>query len=355
MKYDLFYVSTGTIDHSDWLAFKSRFPNAQKVENASSIDEIKKKSFTKMFWIVWSDIVVRDDFKFEYEATKWDLDYVHVFKNGNHYNGVCLFPKSTTITSKEFKYRFFINKKEIDICASDPKKQGSSFDIVFISYYEPNADENWNRLKTRFPRAKRIDKVKGIHQAHLEAAKISSSEMFWVVDGDAQIVDSFNFDYTDPEKHTVYVWKSKNPVNGLEYGYGGVKLLPTDMTINMDMQSTDMTTSISKQFKSMPDISNITAFNTDPWNTWKSAFRECCKLASRVIDNQNDIETQYRLDAWCVLNENAEYGFYSHLGAQAGRYYGEHNKNNPDGLKLINDFDWLRSEFKRITERLSGR
>jgi hypothetical protein len=268
MKYDLFYVSTGTIDDHDWNSFKSRFPNAQKIENATSIDDVKKKSFTKLFWLVWSDLVICDNFNFEYEATKWDLEYVHVFKNGNHFNGVCLFPKSTSISTKEFKYRFFINKKEIDILASNPKSVGSNFDIVFISYYEPNADENWNRLKTRFPRAKRVDKIKGIHQAHIAAANQVSSEMFWVVDGDASIVDTFNFDYADPEKHTVHVWQSINPINGLVYGYGGVKLLPTDMTINMDITKADMTTSISNQFKIIQSVSNVTAFNTDPFNSW---------------------------------------------------------------------------------------
>ena len=354
MKYDLFYVSTSKIDQNNWSIFKSRFPNAQKIEEAKSIDEIKKKSFTKMFWIVWDDIIVKDDFNFEYEATKWDNEYVHVFKNGNHFNGICLFPKTTTVTSKEFKYRFFINKKEIDIHASDPVKRGSSFDIVFISYYEPNADENWNRLKTRFPRAKRIDKIKGIHQAHIEAARQATSEMFWVVDGDAQIVDEFNFDYEDPEKHTVHVWKSKNPINDLEYGYGGVKLLPTDMTLNMDVTKTDMTTSISDQFKSMETVSNITAFNTDPFNTWKSAFRECCKLASRVIARQDDNETQQRLDAWCTLNDAVPYGSHAYMGAIAGKYFGLFWQNAPSELAKINDFDWLKSQFEMARDKING-
>ena len=30
------------------------------------------------------------------------------------------------------------------------------------------------------------------------------------------------------------VWRSKNPVNELVYGYGGVKLLPTKLTLDMD-------------------------------------------------------------------------------------------------------------------------
>ena len=231
------------------------------------------------------------------------------------------------------------------------------YDIIFISYQESNADTNFAKLKARFPRAQRVHGVKGIHQAHIAAAKKSFTKMFWVVDGDAEIVDTFNFDYVVPKEdlECVHVWRSINPVNGLEYGYGGVKLLPKMLTQNMDVTKTDMTTSISQWFKIMPEISNTTAFNTDPFNTWKSAFRECCKLASRTIDRQEDVETQQRLEAWCALDESVPYGFYSHLGALRGKYYGENNRDNLDSLKLINDFDWLESEFNRIKERLSGR
>jgi len=54
--------------------------------------------------------------------------------------------------------------------------------------------------------------VKGIHQAHIAAARKSFTKMFWVVDGDAQIVPSFSFDYQAPEwdLETVHVWRSKN-------------------------------------------------------------------------------------------------------------------------------------------------
>lgn len=45
------------------------------------------------------------------------------------------------------------------------------YDIVFISYNEPNAEKNWESLKQRFPSAKRVDGVKGIHEAHKKAAK----------------------------------------------------------------------------------------------------------------------------------------------------------------------------------------
>lgn len=218
------------------------------------------------------------------------------------------------------------------------------YDIIFISYNEPNADKNFADLKARFPYAQRIHGIKGIHQAHIAAAKKAFTKMFWVVDGDAEILPTFNFDHvvSEYDLDTVHVWRSINPVNGLEYGYGGVKLLPKKLTQNMDLSKPDMTTSISTLFKAMPEISNVTAFNTDPFNSWKSAFRECCKLASRSIDRQNDAETATRLSRWCTVGSDLD----AIQGANAGRDYGVQHKDDPEALKMINDFDWLEEQFR---------
>ena len=119
------------------------------------------------------------------------------------------------------------------------------------------------------------------------------------------------------------------------------------------MSKPDMTTSISPQFKSLPEISNITAFNADPESTWRSAFRECCKLASRVIDGQVDSETEDRLNIWCELQEDAQYGFYAYLGALAGRAYGRKNAGNIPALSKINDFNWLQALWLEEKSQLS--
>jgi hypothetical protein len=221
------------------------------------------------------------------------------------------------------------------------------YDIVLISYQEPNADSNYSLLKERFPNAKRIHGIKGIHQAHIAAAKKCFTKMFWIVDGDAQILDDFNFEYEVDEWNldTVHVWRSINPINDLVYGYGGVKLFPRRMTINMDLSKPDMTTSISNNFKTIPVTSNITAFNTDEFSTWRSAFRECAKLSSKIIDRQNNEETQERLETWCTVGSDRKFGKWAISGACAGRKYGYDNKDNSDALKLINDFDWLKNEF----------
>lgn len=219
------------------------------------------------------------------------------------------------------------------------------FDIIFISYNEENADQNWKNLKERFHHAKRVHGVNGIHAAHKAAAKLSFTKMFWVVDGDAEIINSFNFVKEVKEYDTVFVYRSINPVNSLIYGYGGVKLLPKLLVLKMDENTVDMTTSISDKFKLEEEVANITKFNTSPFSAWKSAFRECCKLSSQLIKNHNRHESEERLKIWTTVNNNADFGDYAIAGAIAGKEYGLQYSNNEDEIKKINDFKWLANTF----------
>jgi hypothetical protein len=303
---------------------------------------------TEMFWVCWPDIEIDNNFKFDYQVPKYNQNIIHVFKNGEHYDGICIFPTNTIVSKKEFINRFFVEKKEIDVVASFPTNY--YYDVVFISYNEPNADNNYNNLLKKFPNAKRVHGVKGIHQAHIAAATLATTEMFYVVDGDAELVNDFNFNNHIPIvfRDHVHVWHSCNPINDLVYGYGGVKLLPRDKTLNMDLSKPDMTTSISSKFKSIPEVSNVTVFNTDPFNTWKSAFRECTKLSSKVIDRQKENETIERLDTWCSIGKDRPFGEYAIAGALAGKFFGESNQGNLDELKKINDFAWLEEKFNEI-------
>ena len=324
-QYEIFYVNT----YADYLA-------------------AKEKSKFQMFWIISDDIEIDKKFKFDFYIShhnSYDRNINHIFLNGKYHDGIILCSKTAEISKKEFDYKFLNNKKETGIRASNPRP----YDIVFISYNEPNADENYKALLQRFPYAKRIHGIKGIHQAHIAAAKLCDTDMFWIVDGDAQIVDQFNFDFQSPKWHkdNVYVWRSINPVNDLIYGYGGIKLFPKQKTINMDITKTDMTTSISSKFNAIPQISNITAFNTDPFNTWKSAFRECAKLSSKTIRGQIDEETEQRLQAWTTQGRDRRFGDSAIRGAIDGRDFGFRNRNNPSELARINDFDWLEQEFSK--------
>ena len=217
------------------------------------------------------------------------------------------------------------------------------YDIIFISYQETNAEHRYSILKQRFPYAKRIHGIKGIHQAHIEAAKIAVTDMLWVVDADAIIVEDFDFSYIPKveEQEWVHVWHSKNPLNDLTYGYGGVKLLPRQLTLDMDTTSSDMTTSISSNLKVIEEVSNITAFNIDEFSTWRSAFRECAKLASKSIDRQNKEETDERLKTWTTY-ASGDYSGDALRGARDGMRFGLSSSSD---INLINDFDWLKEKY----------
>lgn len=215
------------------------------------------------------------------------------------------------------------------------------YDIVFISNNEANAELHWEKLRSRYPLAKRVTNVVGIHNAHIKAANLVLTKMFWVVDGDAEILDSFNFNYKVPEydQDVVHIFHSKNPVNDLEYGYGAVKLLPRDLTRTLDPHSLDMTLSISNKIKVIAQTSNITMFNTDAFSSWRSAFREAVKLALN-----KDEESKERLNIWLTKGHDRLYGKDCIAGAVAGV---EFSKQFPNKFYLINDFNWLKEQYSK--------
>jgi len=95
----------------------------------------------------------------------------------------------------------------------------------------------------------------------------------------------------------------------------------------------------------MPKISNTTSFNSDAFSAWRSGFRECAKLSSKVVKGQLVRETEKRLDIWCTLGGDRPFGNYAIAGAIAGRKFGEENVSDQETLQLINDYDWLKSKF----------
>jgi MoaA/NifB/PqqE/SkfB family radical SAM enzyme len=218
-------------------------------------------------------------------------------------------------------------------------------DVVFISYNEPNAEKNWQRVLEKAPYAKRVNGVKGIFEAHQAAARLARSDMFYVVDGDAYLENSWTFDFqpTLYDRDCAYIWNSRNPINNLVYGYGGVKLFPRKQILAItEWQTLDFATTAVNKLKVMNVVSNITAFNTDEFSTWRSAFRETVKLYNNIKLNPNDQESKDRLHAWETIGNNM-FGKYSIDGAKAAKEFAD---SNNDQTK-INDRDFLKSIFDK--------
>ena len=237
-------------------------------------------------------------------------------------------------------------------------------DVVQISYYEPFADENFEILQLFAPHAKRIQGVKGIFAAHKEAAKIAETNNFYVVDADAVIQENFNFNFnpsstveeypTIMQNECIHVYRSVNPVNDLLYGYGGVKLFPRKKLLKARKWNVDMTTTLNAPFVAKMEISNITGFNTTPFDAWKSAFRECAKLASTIIPYADNYDNSHRLNIWCTRGAGRLNGKYCIMGANQGKDFGEYYRGNLKALKKINDFDWLKAQFMQVKNDISS-
>ena len=221
-------------------------------------------------------------------------------------------------------------------------------DIIFISYDEPNAEENWVHLKGRFPHARRVHGVRGIAEAHFAAAEKANTKFFYVVDGDARICDTFDFSYkpTEHEADYVHIWHARNPATGLTYGYGGVKLFAKKFFSSIKPNYVDFSTSLTKDVKIMEEVACITYFNSDEFRTYRGGYREAAKLylasVNQNIPEAQRTEAQSRLNAW--LNPSNDCAFRQHLvnGVLAG-FTDAHS--HTDGT-FVNDFDRIRSLFE---------
>ena len=337
--------------------------NIDVIDASNSLSDAYQKAAkmtkTGYFWAVSNDCELKEDFNKTFYVDRHHKSHFHLWPKENpytgyvhQYGGLCLIPTAALKELKpdddKIRKMNFKNKKPVK--SKTASSRDIPFDVVFLSYREKEAEENYAKLLSRVPNAKRVHGVKGIFNAHKRASEVADTKMFYVLDADAILLDEFNFEYfpTVWDEDAVHVWKSKNPINGLIYGFGGLKLFPTQLLRDAKDWNIDFTTSISDKFKPMPVVANYTAFNTNPYDTWKSAFRECTKLSSGIIHNLKADDDKERLDTWCtVADDKAKYGKYSIAGANAGRKFGSENAEDPEKLGLINDYDWLTGQFSK--------
>ena len=305
------------------------------------------------FWTIDNNVEPLN-FTGKYKPAVENADKVHVWQKLNPrtskvhaYGGVRLWPNplldvfKTPYSSDDIKYsktqRGKLQYVKHALSTSKP------YDIVFLSYKEEGSSNAYERLTARFD-ATWVKDIKGIFNAHKEAANRVKSDLFWVVDADADISEDFDFSYIPDvyDEEVVHVWASINPVTGEEYGYGGVKLFNRQQILDATSWGLDFTTGLSKRFKAMPEISCTTRFNTDAFSTWRSAFRECVKLTL-----SNDPDSEKRLESWLHPIPNADFRHDAKRGAEEGKAFALKNLNNLSELNKINDYDWLEEQWKQ--------
>lgn len=224
-------------------------------------------------------------------------------------------------------------------------------DFIFMSYDEEYADEGYDKLLKLVPTAKRVHGVKGIANAWKAAADLSETEHFITMDADTELNEDFTFNapgFINGDER-IHVWRSLNPVNGLVYGHGSIHMFPTQLVRDFtDTDVVDFTLNVGvKGVNIQEECATVTKFNRSEHLAWRAGFREASKLASGTnlyvgtdaTWAAKEPVTAARLFVWCSIGLDAEYGYYSILGARQGAVHGFSYKNDPEALAEIADYD----------------
>jgi hypothetical protein len=210
------------------------------------------------------------------------------------------------------------------------------FDIIFLSYDEPNADMHYADLLTKAPWAKRVHGVKGSDAAHKAAANLSDTEWFITVDADNIVHTEFfdlDLDMSDP-KIQVYGWCGRNNVNGLRYGNGGLKIWKKEFVLNMrtheasDSDRGQVDFCWEEGYRNFPRVYSDSIITGSPFQAWRAGFREGVKmtLLDGVRVPPQEIKERiwwhniHRLRMWSTVGAHEENGQYAILGARMGTW-----------------------------------
>lgn len=257
-----------------------------------------------------------------------------------------------------------MNNKSIETDQNDTSLSSNiaDFDVFYISYDEPNAEENWSDLLTKVSWAKRIHGVKGFDSAHKAAAHKSETANFITVDGDNKVDSRFFTQQLTYNPNWVYSWGAKNYINGLIYGNGGLKLWPKDLVLTMNTHERSRENeSIEFCWKlpyyQMNDWYSTSYNNSSPFQALRVGFREGVKLSLNEGKRVDVLKTQVwhgnikRLKIWMSVGADIDNGIYAIYGARLGCYLT--NLTNFD-ISLIADYDWFdkkwREEWIKIIE-----
>lgn len=251
------------------------------------------------------------------------------------------------------------------------------YDIIYLSYDEPNAEKNYADLCSKVPWAKRVHGVKGSDAAHKACANLAETDRFITVDGD-NIVDELFLQQKveiedDDLSNCVISWAANNQVNGLIYGNGGLKCWPKSYVLNMRTHEAADPRNKHAQVDFCWDVRYIQVEkcfskiynNATPWQAWRAGFREGVKMCLNRGDRpsvveeffENDWRNLHRAYIWMSVGSDADNGLWAIYGARQGFY-----KTMFTDWDFVNvrDFDYLNTlwetEVSKIEEnQLSDR
>jgi hypothetical protein len=248
----------------------------------------------------------------------------------------------------------------------------ADLDCIYLTYDEPNAEENWVKIKNMVPWARRVDGVKGSDAAHKAAADASNTDRFVLIDGD-NVPDPTFFNLTlDVDEVCVYRWRARNNINGLMYGNGGLSVWSKDFVYAMRTHEAsdgavenDVEFCFYPNYYAMHDCYSTTYPNGSAFQAWRAGFREGVKMclnkgARPTLQEFKQRVHQRNLDhlsIWHNVGRDVEHGIWAIAGARMGTYMTMITPNWD--YRAVQDFEqleqlWLTVEDKN-PEIVTGR
>ncbi len=243
----------------------------------------------------------------------------------------------------------------------------TEFDLIFLSYDEPNAEKHWADLVEKAPWAKRVHGVKGFDAAHRACAEQSETDWFITVDGDNTVRGEF-FDITvnvDPTTNPrqCFSWNGLNAINGLSYGNGGLKLWSKQFVLSMNTHENADDPRKAVDFCWEHDYRQMHQTYSDVWNNgspyqaFRVGFREGVKLALNRGDRVSAemMKTVLHpvnlrnLKIWSSVGAHIENGLWAMYGARMGWL----KMCDPAwDHTVVRDYDWFQQFWTEEAETL---
>lgn len=239
--------------------------------------------------------------------------------------------------------------------------------VVFLSFDEPNADENYEHLLKYHPNkhlVHRVHGVKGFDAAHKAACEAANAERFFTIDADCMVrkeIWSKELKLDASTFRCTFSWSSVNIVNGLVYGNGGIKLWFSDFVRNMRTheaaEKTDGQNNVEfcwdGSYQQMNNTYGVVVNNASAYQAFRAGFREGIKMGLHegdLIDLDNIKHNMYpanyaRWLIWMTVGRDVENGIWAIYGARLAAY-----KLYLEGFDhtSVNDFAWFKEFWEEV-------
>jgi hypothetical protein len=315
-----------------------RYPAPVFITNEDTHVNVTKQKYDYPYAIFKTVDNEQLDITYKSPLSLWNYDTknIEILSSGGT---VIAVPKEAELYVKDELYDYPY------ISTSDKLHKSKPLDIVFLSNGESCADENYEYLlrsvKNSKNRVVRVDGINGRVAAYHAAAQASETPWLFTVFAKLKVNNRFDWNW-QPDRLQIpkhYIFTAKNPINGLVYGHQAMIAYNKKLTLANTGRGLDFT--LDDPHDSIDMLSGLAVFNTDPYSTWRTAFREVIKLKSDYSDISYD-----RLNTWLNVAEG-EYAQDCLRGANDALEYYQSVNGDPDKLKLSYEWDWLKQYYNR--------